>query len=207
MDLLEIQHLHAQYIRQPLTIDMPSGVGLGVPLSLPSASEAATTARTQWKALVGRGRNVLLVLGGLGVAAAIGMSVASRTHRGATAIDQQDAAGATAGQTAAAPPASAALPEAAIPVTQSQAPSSAPTANLTADSLAPATPRFAERPDEPRSVQPQPASASPPKAQPPARRPAAVTTPPVSVKATPSAPERSPAQKLAAQHAGDIKLF
>ncbi|KAI3600616.1 hypothetical protein D8I24_4374 [Cupriavidus necator H850] len=207
MDLLEIQQLHAQYIRQPLTIDMPASVGLGIPLSLPSPSEAATAAPTQWKALAGRGRNLLLVLGGLGVAAAIGMSVASRTHRGATANDQQDASVVTAGQMAAATPALAATPEAAIPVTQSPAPSSTPTANLTVDSLAPATPRFAERPDEPRSVQPQPASASPGTAQSPARRPAAVTTPPVNVKATPGAPNRSPAQKPAAQHAGDIKLF
>ncbi|QUN31848.1 hypothetical protein KB879_36605 (plasmid) [Cupriavidus sp. KK10] len=88
MDLLEIQQLHAQYIRQPLTIDMPASAGIGVPLSLSSPSEAATAARTQWNALAGRGRNLLLVFGGLGVAAAIGMSVASRTHRGATANDQ-----------------------------------------------------------------------------------------------------------------------
>ncbi|RDK11715.1 hypothetical protein DN412_02065 [Cupriavidus lacunae] len=199
MDLLEIQQLHAQYIRQPLTIDMPASVGLGVPLSLPSPSQAGTPARTQWKALVGRGRSLLLVLGGLGVAATVGMSSASWMHRSATAKSQQDVSVATTGQTTAATPASAATPGAATPVTQSQAPSSAPTANLTADSLAP---RIAERPDEPRSVQPQPATA-----QPPARRPAALSTPPIGVKGTPSAPDRSPAQKPAAQHAGDIKLF
>jgi len=204
MDLLEIQQLHAQYIRQPLTIDMPASAGLGVPLSLPSPSEAATAARTQWKTLAGRGRSLLLVFGGLGVAAAIGMSAASWMSRSATTNDERDSSVATGGPTAADTPTLAATPDAATPVTQSRAPSGA---NLTAFPPTPATPRLAERPDEPRSVQPQPASASPGTAQPPARRPAAVTTPPVSVKATSGAPDRSPAQKPAAQHAGDIKLF
>ncbi len=227
MDLLEIQRLHAQYTRQPLTIDMPATAGLGAPLSLPSPNGAARAAR-QWKELFGRSRNFALIVGGLGLAAVFGMGAASFMHRGNPSGQSNDALESTGPTTQA----SATGGPASQPATEArQAPvlgSATASPTLSSATLAPAAPATVGQVGEQRNPPASPmlpaetknadgasdvrtAPASQPSTQSSAqaharRTPPAAAAPIAAVKPAPVVSERNPVPNPTVQH-GDIKLF
>lgn len=207
MDLREIQRLHEQYARQPVTIDMPPGATSASPLALPSPGEAATAARLRWGALGQRTRMFIMILGTTGLAAAAGMSAASLEKRWSTGNDAApevharregatpDAASAPAiaaapGESLAGPPASASAIESG-PVADT-APTTAPT--IKASDLTPVRP---------------PAPVLAPAATPEGatHRPSAVSPPRTTVKVPPASPDRPTSPKPASAHGGDVKLF
>ena len=207
MDLREIQHLHAPFARQPITIDMPARTGTGESLALPSPSQLRTAARQQWTALGQRTRVLALVFGIIGAAAVGGIFVAKMQHHWTSVADGRQSA--TVADTS--PPAAASvapLPANGPVEAPAQPASSPPAVALPAEALAPA------------SAKPSVGQEDPSPQQPVANRKGSGTGADASARGTPpaAAPQRHPtaapatastanSQKAAPPHSAEVRMF